>query len=68
MSAIKASVIAGPDRPVREYWEDPAQQVRTNSKSGGTIDAPVANVPVLDDWEHDLNVEEYNIKLRSFRE
>ena len=68
MSAIEAPVIAGPDRPVREYWEDQAQQVRTNSKTGGAIGAPVANEPVVDDWEHDLNVEEYKIKLRAFRE
>jgi len=50
MSAIEAPVIAGPDRPVREYWEDQAQQVRTNNKTGGAIGAPVANEPVVDGW------------------
>ena len=68
MSTIRAPVIEEPTRPVREYWADADRTQRTNNNMGGTDVAPVPNQPVKEDWDHNLDVDDYKLKLKIFWE
>ena len=67
MSMIKAPAIDEPDRPVRLYYETGSKGSTTRHKESEGVD-PALLVPVKEDWEHDLNVEEFAVKRKTFRE
>jgi len=68
MSTIRAPVIEEPARPVREYWADANRTQRTNNNMGGTDADPVPNQPVKEDWDHNLVVDDYKLKLHCPKE
>ena len=67
MSSLSEPVIAEPDRPVREYWTDGTQTAKTNNAVSDDT-PPVPLVPVKEDWDHDIDVDDYKSKRKSFRE
>ena len=47
----------------------PARTVKTNKRTRpGTGDAVVDNPPVKEDWEHNLEVEEYTVKCKVYND
>ena len=68
MFAIVAPAIMEPDCPTRKYWTDTTQTVETNSKTIGAGNARVDLTPVKEKWEHDLDIEDFKIKRRAFKE
>ena len=60
MSTLRTPEFEEPGVPTREYWSDPGRTVMTKDKtrqgSGGAVED---NPPVLEDWEHNIKVEEY---------
>ena len=68
VSAIETPMIVEPDQPARKYWTDSTRTVETNNKFGGTADAPTLNMPVKDDWEHGLDLDDYKSQCRVFWE
>ena len=68
MSAIVAPVITEADRPTRKYWADSSGTAETNNKTNGTGNALVEMTPFKEEWEHDLNIEDFKIKRRAFQE
>ena len=68
MSALEAPVITAPNRPVREYWTDATRVAKTYEKTSGEGADLVQLAPVLDDWEHDLDVEDYKVRRKTYQE
>ena len=68
MTALEAPVITAPNRPVREYWTDATWVAKTYEKTSGEGADLVQLAPVLDDWEHDLDVEDYKVWRKTFQE
>lgn len=64
MSAIETPVIVEPERTVCKYWTDSTRTAKTNNKISGTANAPTPNKPVKEDWEHDLDIDDYKSKRR----
>ena len=60
---IIAPAVEGPDRPTRKYWTNLTRMVETSNKTSGVGDALVELSSVKEDWEHDLNVEDYKIEI-----
>ena len=53
----------------RAYWADPARTVKTNDRTGpGDGGAVEDNPSVLEDWEKNLNVEEYKVERKIYNE
>ena len=65
MSTLKTPKFEEPAVPTREYWPNPARTVMTNDRtrpgSGGAVED---NPPVLEDWAHNLKVEEYKAERK----
>ena len=71
MSAIEASVITSPARPSRKYWTNETWLVETNDKTSGTgtlSDPVVGLIPVKEEWDHLLDVDDFKIERRAFQE
>ena len=69
MSALKSPEFQEPEIPTREYWADPEQTRRTKDKTRpGPERTVVNNVPVLEDWEHGLAVEQYKVDRKIYNE
>ena len=68
MSALDAPVITAPNRPVCEYWTDATRTATTYKKTSGEGADLVQLAPVLEDWEHDLDVEDYKIRRKTYQE
>ena len=68
MSAITAPTVVQPDRPTRKYWINGSRMATTNNETSGEGKDIVQLVPVKDDWEHDLDAEDYKIARRSSQE
>ena len=68
MSAIVAPVITEPEPPTRKYWTNNTQTIKTNSKSIGAGNALVELAPVKEDWEHDLDINNFKIERRAYQE
>ena len=69
MSTLKSPEFQESVVPTREYWADPGRTVKTKDKSrqgsGGVVKD---NPPVMEDWEHNLKVEEYKSKQKVYNE
>ena len=63
-------MIVDPDQLVHKCWTESTRtvEVDTNNKFGGTADAPTLNMPVKDDWEHGLDLDDYKSQCRVFWE
>ena len=61
MKDLKAPVFAKMERPVRMYWSGTGREARASSmtKLERNTLATTDNKPVLEDWEHKLEVKEY---------
>ena len=69
MSTLRTPEFEEPTVPTREYWADPGRTIKTNDRTGpGTRDKFVDNPPVLEDWEHNLEVEEYKAERKVYNE
>ena len=67
MSILETPEFEEPAIPTREYWTSPAWMVKTNDRTRpGTGDEIVDNLPVKKEWEHNLEVEEYNAKRKVY--
>ena len=69
MSALQTPECEEPAVPTREYWANPGRTVKTNDRTRpGTGDEAVDNPPVKEDWEHNLEVEEYKAKRKVYND
>ena len=69
MSTLKSPEFQEPTIPAREYWEDQERTRKTNDRTRpGTNNTVVDNVPVLEDWEHGLAVEQYKADWKIYNE
>ena len=69
MSTLKSPEFQEPEIPTREYWGDPEQTRKTKDKTRpGANNTVVDNVPVLEDWEHGLAVEQYKADWKIYNE
>ena len=68
MSTITAPVITEPTLCSRKYLTEESKSVQTSSKTIGVGNALVQLAPVKEEWEHDLDVDEFKLKRRAFQE
>ena len=69
MSTLETPKFEKPAISTREYWADPARTVKTNDRTGpGDGGAVEDNPSVLEDWEKNLNVEEYKVERKIYNE
>ena len=69
MSTLQTPESEEPAVPTREYWANPDRTVMTNDRPRpGTGDTVINNPPVKEDWEHNLEVEEYKAKHKVYNE
>ena len=69
MSTLKNPEFQEPAIPSREYWGDIARTTRTHDRTRpGADNAVVDNVPVLEDWEHGLAVEQYKADRKIYND
>ena len=69
MSTLKSPEFQEPTIPTREYWKDPEQTIKTKDKTRpGPESTVVNNVPVLEDWERGLGVEQYKADRKVYSE
>ena len=67
MSTRETPEFEEPAVPTPEYWADPARSVKTNDRTRpGTGGAVEDNLPVLEDWDHNLMVEEYKAERKIY--
>ena len=68
MSTIKGAVIDKPDFTVKKFCRDSTRLEEANNKMCCKGTRLTKLEPVMEDWEHELNVEEYKMKQNIFRE
>ena len=69
MSTLRSPEFEEPSIPTREYWADPERTTRTHDRTRpGANNAVVDNVPVLEDWDHGLAVEQYKADRKIYNE
>ena len=69
MSTLRSPVFEEPAIPTREYWADQERTARTNDRTRpGANNAVVDNIPVIEDWEHGLAVEQYKADRKVYNE
>ena len=69
MSTLKSPEFEEPAIPTREYWANTERTAKTRDRSrtdskGEIVDNP----PVTEDWEHNLQVEEYKSKRKVYND
>ena len=69
MSTLVTPEFEEPAVPTREYWANPARTLKTNNRTRpGTGDDVVNNPPVKEDWEHNLEAEEYKANHKVYND
>ena len=64
MSTLQTLVFKAPVVPTREYWGDNARTVKPNNKTRTDLENKVVeNTPVMKEWRHGLEGEEYKAKM-----